>query len=172
MTNKIIYFLIFLIIFLLGIFTTLFFREIRYTSFWKPTTDSISVNKAYDDTKNNPENYLFLDVRSEGEYNTAHAEGSTSYPIQKLYDNHKDLPLNKDKEIYLMCSGGSLAGVAFGYLEHQGFRNIKRITGGIKEWHAQALPMVSKNLFTEINNSSIEKSSDNGNLDFPINLNK
>jgi rhodanese-related sulfurtransferase len=168
--QKILFLIIFSIIFFLGILTTLFFREIRYTHLWKPTTDSISVNDAHENVKTNPEKYLFLDVRSEGEYNTAHAENSISYPIQKLYDNHTQLPLNKDKEIYLMCTGGSLAGVAFGYLEHQGFRNIKRVTGGIKEWHAQGLPIVSKNLFETINNESFENQSEKANLDLPINI--
>lgn len=166
------YFILFFISFLLGITFTLFFREIRYTPFWPPTTDSISVSEVYNNTKANPEKYLFLDVRSEGEYNSAHAEGSISYPIQKLYDNHKTLPINNDKEIYLMCTGGSLAGVAFGYLEHQGFRNIKRITGGIKEWNAQGLPIISKNLFQEIDNNTFDKQSENANLDLPIKLNK
>jgi len=170
--QKLTYFIIFLIVFTLGSFTTLFFREIRYTYIWKPTTENITVNEAHNNVKNNPEKYLFLDVRSLGEYNSAHAENSISYPIQKLYDSHDSLPLNKDKEIYLMCTGGSLAGVAYGYLEHQGFRNIKRVEGGIKEWHAQGLPIISNNLFQKINKSDFEKQSENADLDLPINLNK
>jgi len=90
----------------------------------------------------NPDKYIFIDVRSEDSYNTIHAIGSISMPLNTLYEQRHILPKN-DKEIVLICSGFSASGVGFSYLQHFGFFNIKRVTGGIESWKIAGLPIES-----------------------------
>lgn len=133
--------------FFLGIITSLSFRSIRYTPLISPTIVDIDPRIAYQNIKKYPEKYILIDVRSEYEYSLAHASTSVSMPINTLYDGWSRLPRNKDKEIYIICSSGRLAGVAYDFLEHQGFRNIKRIEGGLQEWKTFGLPIIARGLF-------------------------
>jgi rhodanese-related sulfurtransferase len=87
-----------------------------------------------------PDKYLFIDVRPAEMYKQRHAVGSISMPLHTLYDLRKSLP-KSGKEIVLICSGGVASGVAYSYLEHYGFFNLSRIDGGIESWIAAGLPV-------------------------------
>lgn len=95
----------------------------------------------------NPEKYQFLDVRSKGEYDTLHASSSVSFPIADMYESGKLAKIDHNKRIFLICTSGRLAGVAYRYLEHYGYRNIVHIDGGIQGWVSAGLPAVAKNIF-------------------------
>ncbi len=147
--------LIILISILLGVFLALSFRALKYSEYISPTISEISPKELYAVLKSDNKQAIFVDVRSEYEYAQAHAEGSVNLPIHYMYDdthglkNEKgiDLPKNTDQKIYLICTGGRLAGVAYSYLEHYGYRNIQRVEGGITNWNNQGLPVVTKSLF-------------------------
>jgi 3-mercaptopyruvate sulfurtransferase SseA len=64
-----------------------------------------------------------------------------------------------------------LAGVAYSYLEHYGYRNIKRIEGGLKNWNEDGLPIVTKNLFNPTSNGSTS-GSNHYSLDRPYEVTK
>ena len=153
--NKTVY-LIILISVLVGSFLTLSFRALKYSEYISPTIKEIQPKELYAVLKNDNKKAIFIDVRSEYEYSQAHAEGSINLPLHYMYDdthglkNEKgiDLPKNTDQEIYLICTGGRLAGVAYSYLEHYGYRNIKRVEGGINNWNTQGLPVITKSLFS------------------------
>ncbi len=142
------YFLVALALVLLGALITLSFETLRYTKYVTPTTREMDPSVAYAImSKQSPEDYLFFDVRTEGEYNKIHAELSKSVPIANLYSEWKTLPRDKDKKIYLICTTGRLAGVAYGFLQLHGFTNIVHVRGGIQNWVDQDLPTVSKPVF-------------------------
>ena len=156
-----------------GVMVSLLIRGVRYTDFIPPRINNIDPEVAYQNILKNPKKIVFIDVRSEYEYTQAHASSSVNLPIHYFYDdthgikNEKGIPLpkNTDQEIYLLCTGGRLAGVAYSYLEHYGYRNIKRIEGGLKNWNEEGLPVITKSLF---GNSYNEKSySSNTPLDKP-----
>ncbi len=112
---------------------------LRYTDTLEPTIrdiDPIAFQEAY---KERPDDFIFIDVRSEESYNKLHARGSLSLPLHTLYDHRHALP-KKEKDIILICSGGRASGVAYSYLEHFGFTNIYRIEGGIESWSEKGLP--------------------------------
>lgn len=140
---------------LLGVAITLGLTMVRYTSFVPPSIVDIKSQDAYQTIVEHGDGVIFIDVRSEYEFAQAHASSSVNLPINYLYDdthglkNEKRIPLpkNTDQEIYLICTGGRLAGVAYSYLEHYGYRNIKRIEGGLKGWNDAGLPIVTKSLF-------------------------
>lgn len=109
----------------------------------EPTIDDIPAAEFYEDYQQNPDKYVFLDVRNGEAYSRLHAAGSKLMPLHTLYTERLFLPKNNDKVIVLICSGGVASGVAFHYLEHHGFFNIKRIEGGIEAWQAAGLPTES-----------------------------
>lgn len=116
---------------------------IRYAPIVEPVVIDVDPVSFYGEYKNDPDKYIFLDVRSADAYNKLHAEGSKLQPLHTLYTERHFLPRNdSNKTIVLICSGGLASGVAFSYLQHYGFRNILRIEGGIEAWQAKKLPVV------------------------------
>jgi rhodanese-related sulfurtransferase len=103
-------------------------REVDPAQFWK-------------EYQQNPDHYVFLDVRTADVYNTAHAEGAISEPIANLFGDHSILP-KTGKEIVLICSTGRLASIAYGYLQYQGFINLIHIKGGLQNWRTEGLPII------------------------------
>jgi rhodanese-related sulfurtransferase len=140
---------------ILGCILAVSFRQIRYSEYILPSIKEIDPKSAYENITKNKDDVIFIDVRSEGEYLSAHASGSINLPIHYMYDdthglpNEKGIPLpkNNNQEIYLICTGGRLAGVAYSYLEHYGYRNIKRVKGGISNWNTEGLPVITKPIF-------------------------
>lgn len=128
----------------LGSILTLSFRFLRYTPLIEPVIDDIAPQEAYENIQHDPNKVVFIDVRSQAEYKKAHAEGSINVPIHTLYEERLKLPRNTDTEIYLICTGGRLAGVAYGYLEHYGFRNIRRVENGLSGWNQAGLPIINE----------------------------
>ena len=159
--------------FILAFILVLNVRVLRYGITTPPEIVNIEPDITYQNITNNPDKYMLIDVRSEAEYATAHASGSLNLPIPYLYDevngvkNKKgiEVPKNTDKEIYLICTGGRLAGTAYGFLEHYGYRNIQRVRGGLKAWSEMGVPIVAANVFDKAKNSEIEKL--NAGLDNP-----
>lgn len=115
----------------------------------EPTIKDIDPKVFYTEFLKNKDKFLFIDVRPVDAYNAVHAEGSINIPLHTLYDERHNLP-KKNKQIVLICSGGRASGVAYGYLEHYGFLNLRRIDGGIENWLAQGLPIVSEKAIEEV----------------------
>lgn len=169
--------IVFVILFgiVVGITISLSFQYVRYTEYVPPSIVDIDPKIAYQNIINNPSKYIFIDVRSEGEYASAHASSSVNLPIHNMYDdthglkNEKGIPLpkNTDQEIYLICSGGRLAGVAYSYLEHYGYRNIKRINHGLAGWNDAGLPIIAPSIFKTIKEGSYDSSANLNVLDRP-----
>jgi rhodanese-related sulfurtransferase len=131
---------------LLGIFVgaaLIYVTPLKYAQLIEPQIQDIPAEQFYQEYVQNKDKYIFLDVRGPEPYNNIHAEGALNQPLHTLYNERKNLPRNTEKEIILICSGGIASGVAYSYLEHYGFRNIKRIDGGIEAWIEAGLPVVS-----------------------------
>lgn len=108
----------------------------------EPKIKNVSPAAFYEAHQKSPEDYIFIDVRPSAVYNREHAEGSINIPLHMLYTERNYLP-QKDQTIVLICSGGSASGVAYGYLEHYGFLNLRRLEGGIEAWKQAGLPVVT-----------------------------
>ena len=121
----------------------IYFTPLKYGQLIEPKVGDIKAEVFYQDYIKNKDHYIFMDVRSPEAYNSIHAEGAYNQPLHTLYNERKNLPRNKDKEIILICSGGVASGVAYSYLQHYGFRNIHRVEGGIESWVAAGLPVKS-----------------------------
>lgn len=107
----------------------------------EPKINTVEPNIFYDLYKNNPDDYIFIDVRSENAYQTIHASGSINVSLHTLYDERHVLPKH-DKTIVLICSGNRASRVGYSYLEHYGFLNLMQVEGGIENWQQEGLPVV------------------------------
>ena len=137
-----------LIFIALWVILSLQVERIRYTQYIEPYRVEISPKNTYAAISRSwSGKYLFFDVRSRKEYDELHASWAESVPIADLYDRWKTLPRWDDTPIYLICTSGRLAAVAYGYLQIHGFHNIRHIEGGISNWVSENQPVVVKKLF-------------------------
>ncbi len=119
----------------------IFFTPLRYTILIEPQIRNVEPDKIYADMTKDPGKYLFIDVRPAADYQKLHAKGAINVPIGTFFDKWQEFP-RTGKEIVLICGGGRLAGVAFFFLQHFGFTNIVRVSGGIENWLSKNLPVV------------------------------
>ncbi len=107
----------------------------------EPSIRDIDPQEIYNRIQENPDHYIFIDVRPKQMYETEHAKGSMNVELHKFYFERKNLP-KSGKEIILICTEGVASGVAYSYLEHYGFMNLYRVKEGIELWKKEDLPTV------------------------------
>jgi len=117
-----------------------YLTPLKHLNLIEPRIHDIDPQAFYGLYAQNPDKYVFIDVRPESSYNRLYAAGSINIPLHLLYDERRVLP-KSGKTIVLICSGGRASGVGYGYLEHYGFLNLLRVDGGIENWQLQGLPV-------------------------------
>jgi hydroxyacylglutathione hydrolase len=82
-----------------------------------------------------------LDVRREPEWDAAHVEGATWWPL----DNFRVSPPEMDHEapIAVHCKGGYRSMIASSLLQRAGFKHVINVIGGLDAWQQAKLPTVS-----------------------------
>ena len=82
-----------------------------------------------------------LDVRRQGEWDAAHIEGATWWPL----DNFKVSPPEIDREAPLAvhCKSGYRSMIASSLLERAGFHYIFNVVGGFDAWQQAGLPVTA-----------------------------
>ncbi len=86
------------------------------------------------------EQFHFIDVREDNEWQAAHAEGASHLGkgiIER--DIEKAIP-DHDAEIILYCGGGYRSALAADVLQQMGYRNVISMDGGWKRWHELGYP--------------------------------
>ena len=127
----------------------IYLTPLKHLNVIEPNPTDIDPATFWTQYQAHPDEYILFDVRGVDAYTAAHAKGAISQPIGNLFELHNSLPRH-GKTIVLICSSGRLAGVAYGYLQDQGFLNILRIKGGLQNWIAEGLPVEGKNLLAPI----------------------
>jgi len=100
----------------------------------------ISVDEAYD-AYDDPD-FVFIDVRSQFEYDHSHIMGAMLIPVTEIEDRLDEIP--DDKSIIVYCNGSSCdrSGRAAGILVDNGFNDVYDLTGdGIDEWESKGYPV-------------------------------
>lgn len=120
----------------------IYLTPLRLIPVLEPTIKDVDAQIIYARMQENPQDYIFLDVRPVDVFKVLHAEGSHSAPLHTLYNLRHELP-KRGKTIVLICSGGLASGVGYSYLEHFGFFNVLRIEGGIEAWQTANLPVAT-----------------------------
>jgi hydroxyacylglutathione hydrolase len=86
-------------------------------------------------------NVQVLDVRREPEWDAAHIESATWWPL----DNFRVSPpeIDHDAPIAVHCKGGYRSIIASSLLQRAGFKHVINVVGGMDAWQQAKLPTVS-----------------------------
>ncbi len=76
-----------------------------------------------------------LDVRTGGEFETAHIPGSYNVPLPTLGEHARDLA-NVDHPVVLVCQSGARAQQACEQLVAAGKENLRILEGGMNSWES------------------------------------
>jgi rhodanese-related sulfurtransferase len=81
----------------------------------------------------------FVDVRTQEEYASGHANRARNIPLDTLMTDLDKL--EKNEPVYLICQSGTRSKKAAQILVDAGFSQAISISGGTKAWEAAGLPM-------------------------------
>lgn len=81
------------------------------------------------------QDFVLIDVREPGEHDAFNI-GGTLIPVGTIAGAVGDLEAYKDKEVIVYCRSGARSGMAQGFLQQQGFKNVRNLTGGMMAWQA------------------------------------
>mgnify|MGYP003477220683 CR=1 FL=1 len=89
------------------------------------------------------DDFVLLDVRTEGEFSKNRIEGSINIPVDQIPQTvEKELP-DKEKTTYVYCLSGSRSTSAVDIMVQMGYKNVFSITSGLLAWRAKNLPLLS-----------------------------
>jgi len=97
----------------------------------------VSVDEAYQMYQDGT---FVLDVRTPEEWNEFHAPNTTLIPLDELASRVNELP--KDQPIVVVCRSGNRSQTGRDILLQAGFAATS-MNGGLNEWRATGLPVVS-----------------------------
>lgn len=73
-----------------------------------------------------------LDVREPAEFTFSHIPGAVNIPLGELEQRFEEL--DKNDEIHVICRTGSRSDFAAQKLSKEGFKSVKNVVPGMKEW--------------------------------------
>ncbi|MCM3568117.1 sulfurtransferase TusA family protein [Neobacillus mesonae] len=73
-----------------------------------------------------------LDVREPAEYAFGHIPGSINIPLGELEQRFEEL--NNAENLHIICRSGNRSDLAAQKLTAKGFKNVKNVVPGMKEW--------------------------------------
>ena len=83
-----------------------------------------------------------LDVRTPGEFNEGHIEGSQLIDFQSGNFENEIAALDKSKTYAVYCRSGNRSGQAVKVMREAGFNNLYNLNGGVIDWANAGLPLV------------------------------
>ena len=86
---------------------------------------------------------IFLDVRTPKERSRGYIPGSQLVSFNDLVSGK--MPLPGDKGILLVCAVGGRSYVAGQVLSRKGYKEVYNLSGGLKNWYKQGLPITFDN---------------------------
>lgn len=78
-----------------------------------------------------------LDVRTPGEFETAHIAGAYNVPLELLREHRDEIIEHLDEDVVLVCRSGQRAAQAEETLRNVGLPNVHILDGGITAWETQ-----------------------------------
>lgn len=82
-----------------------------------------------------------IDVRTPGEFETAHIPGSYNVPLDLLREHRDELRAHLGEQVVLVCRSGQRATTAEAALAAAGLPNLRVLHGGITAWQAAGGPI-------------------------------
>jgi rhodanese-related sulfurtransferase len=87
------------------------------------------------------EQFHFIDVREDSEYEVDHAAGARHLGRGVLERDIETLIPDKDADIVLYCGGGFRSALAAESLQKMGYRRVVSMDGGIRAWREAGYPL-------------------------------
>ena len=103
---------------------------------------SLSINEAVQLV--NSEGGVFLDVRDAADFARGHITDALHIPAAALAGRSAELEKFREKPVVVVCKMGQSSGPATKTLRSQGFSRAQKLAGGMMEWDAQKLPVVTQ----------------------------
>jgi rhodanese-related sulfurtransferase len=85
--------------------------------------------------------FHFIDVREDGEYDVDHAAGARHLGRGVLERDIETVIPDKDADIVLYCGGGYRSALAAESLQKMGYRRVVSMNGGIRAWREAGYPL-------------------------------
>ena len=86
--------------------------------------------------------FLLLDCREQGEYDTARIDGARLLPMSELGDRVAELEEHRQRQIVVYCHHGVRSLRVAVWLRQQGFVDVRSMAGGIDRWSTVIDPSV------------------------------
>lgn len=86
---------------------------------------------------------VFIDVRSNTQFQLGHIKGSLSIPGSQLMARFKEVPPRKTIITYCACDAEQSSGRAAASLVAHGVKNVFALKGGWQEWKAKGYPAMA-----------------------------
>lgn len=83
-----------------------------------------------------------LDVRTPGEYETAHIAGAYNVPLETLGEHAGEIRVSVAEPVVLVCQSGQRARKAEEALAAAGMANLQVLAGGMNGWAASGHPVI------------------------------
>ncbi|MFI6467924.1 rhodanese-like domain-containing protein [Streptomyces sp. NPDC050528] len=93
------------------------------------------------DLTQNGDGPRLLDVRTPGEFRTAHIPGSYNVPLDTLREHRAELLHHLDEDVVLICRSGGRAAQAEQALTEAGLPNLRILEGGVLAWETAGGPL-------------------------------
>ena len=103
---------------------------------------SLSINEAV--RLVNSEGGVFLDIRDAADFARGHITDALHIPAAALAGRSAELEKFREKPVVVVCKMGQSSGPATKTLRSQGFSRAQKLAGGMMEWDAQKLPVVTQ----------------------------
>jgi adenylyltransferase/sulfurtransferase len=88
--------------------------------------------------------FLLLDVREPGEYETAHIAGARLLPLGQLEARLGELESWRERRVVIHCHKGGRSARACELLHRRGFSDVANLAGGIDAWSLTVDPQVPR----------------------------
>ena len=88
-----------------------------------------------------PVNVRVLDVRTPGEFESAHIRGAYNVPLDTLGEHAAEISSSVQSPVVLVCQSGGRAHKAEQALREAGMVNLHVLEGGMNAWRAAGLPV-------------------------------
>lgn len=86
-------------------------------------------------------NTLVLDVRTPGEFDTAHIDGAVNIPVDRLDPHLREIVSNAGGPMVMVCQSGGRAEQAADKLAREGKQDLVLLEGGMNAWQQSGAPV-------------------------------
>jgi rhodanese-related sulfurtransferase len=93
------------------------------------------------DLLNSPRPPRLIDVRTPGEFETAHIAGAYNVPLDLLRQHRDEIGEHLERDVVLVCRSGQRSAQAGATLREAGLVHLHVLDGGMTAWESAGLPV-------------------------------